>query len=255
MHQYASFVALGDSFTEGLDDPGADGLFRGWADLVACRLAAARPGFRYANLAIRGRMFDTVAREQVPVALAMTPDLVSLAAGANDAMRGRFDHSGLGSRLDEVAGQIVARGATLVLFTTASDLARRLPAGRILARRLAVLNELVRNVAATHGAVLIEHEGERALTDPRMWSTDRIHLSTFGHQRVAARVMAALGVAGDPAWTAPLPPYAAPPWTSARRADLVWARDHMTPWARRRLTGQSSGDTLAPKRPRLELLT
>jgi lysophospholipase L1-like esterase len=49
-----SFVALGDSFTEGVGDPYPDGTFRGWADRFAAQLAAASPGLRYANLAIRG---------------------------------------------------------------------------------------------------------------------------------------------------------------------------------------------------------
>ena len=48
--RWRSFVAVGDSFTEGLDDPHEDGSGpRGWADLVAVRLAAehrARAGDR-----------------------------------------------------------------------------------------------------------------------------------------------------------------------------------------------------------------
>jgi hypothetical protein len=32
---YETFVALGDSFTEGLDDVRPDGSYRGWADLGA----------------------------------------------------------------------------------------------------------------------------------------------------------------------------------------------------------------------------
>jgi len=51
--QLGSFVALGDSFTEGMGDPGADGsCLRGWAARIAERLAADRPALRYANLAV-----------------------------------------------------------------------------------------------------------------------------------------------------------------------------------------------------------
>ena len=57
-----SFVAMGDSFTEGLDDRYPDGTFRGWADLVAARLAVdSGPDFGYANLAIRGRKVPQIA--------------------------------------------------------------------------------------------------------------------------------------------------------------------------------------------------
>jgi lysophospholipase L1-like esterase len=40
------YVALGDSFTEGLSDPDPErpGGYRGWADRLAGHLAAASPG-------------------------------------------------------------------------------------------------------------------------------------------------------------------------------------------------------------------
>ena len=61
-----SFVALGDSFTEGLDDPRADQAgYLGWADRFAGMLAGQWPGLRYANLAVRGKLLREVAEEQV----------------------------------------------------------------------------------------------------------------------------------------------------------------------------------------------
>ena len=42
MRPISSFLALGDSFTEGLDDWRPDGTPRGWADRVAEQLAAGR---------------------------------------------------------------------------------------------------------------------------------------------------------------------------------------------------------------------
>src|SRR5258708_2156734 len=83
-----AFVALGDSFTEGLGDPYPDGTgYRGWADRLAERLAVDRPGLLYANLAARGKMLREGAGDQVPRAVAMAPDLVSLAAGSHDLRR------------------------------------------------------------------------------------------------------------------------------------------------------------------------
>ena len=90
--RWRSYVAVGDSFTEGMDDAYPDGSYRGWAVLVATRLAVeAGPDFGYANLAIRGRLFPNVVAEQVPSALAMKPDLISFAAGGNDVLRRSFD--------------------------------------------------------------------------------------------------------------------------------------------------------------------
>ena len=76
------FAALGDSFTEGLCDVRPDGTHRGWADMVAVRLARDNPDVEYLNLAVRGKKMRQVAVEQVPVALGWNPDLISIGAGA-----------------------------------------------------------------------------------------------------------------------------------------------------------------------------
>ena len=68
---YTSLVAVGDSFTEGMSDLLPDGSYRGWADLLAARLAARTPGFRYANLAVRGKLIGQIVDEQVDAAAAM----------------------------------------------------------------------------------------------------------------------------------------------------------------------------------------
>ena len=83
----ASFVAIGDSFTEGLNDAAPGGGYRGWADRLAGLIAVEHPGLRYANLAVRGKLIRQIVAEQVPAAIAMSPGLVSLAAGGNDIIR------------------------------------------------------------------------------------------------------------------------------------------------------------------------
>jgi lysophospholipase L1-like esterase len=246
--EWTSYVAIGDSFTEGLDDPLDDGTYRGWADLVATGLAACRQELRYANLAVRGRLLDAVIGEQVPLALEMAPDLVSFCAGGNDMLRPGFDLDRVHGKLDQVIGRFAAAGSHVVMFT-AADVTTVLPG--LLRRRVDGLNHVIRVVAAAYGATLVElwrHDGFR---DARMWSEDRLHLSTYGHQRVASLVLDALGEECDAAWRAALPPLAPVPWLSARQQDLRWVRQHLTPWLRRRLTGRSSGDTVQPKRPRL----
>jgi len=76
------YVALGDSFTEGVgdDDPGRPNGVRGWADRVAEQLGAADPGFGYANLAIRGRKLRQIMAEQVDAAVDLNPTLVTIYA-------------------------------------------------------------------------------------------------------------------------------------------------------------------------------
>jgi lysophospholipase L1-like esterase len=66
---FERYVAIGDSTTEGLDDPYPGGAgYRGWADRLAGRLAELQPDLRYANLVIRGRLAAQVHAEQLELA-------------------------------------------------------------------------------------------------------------------------------------------------------------------------------------------
>ncbi len=249
---WRSFVAVGDSFTEGLDDrdPDTEDGYRGWADLVAARLASSVDGFTYANLAIRGRLFDNIVDDQVPPALRMQPDLVSFAAGGNDALRRGFQPRQLIARFETVVSTLRASGADVIIFRFA-DVTKRLPGQRVILPRVTLLNDAVLRVAEKTGAHAIDLWGDQEFANPALWSTDRLHLNPAGHRRVAAHVLTALGVDHDPEWMR-APAY--PPkgsWVAARAADARWTREHLAPWVKRRLTGRSSGDHVVAKRPTL----
>jgi lysophospholipase L1-like esterase len=255
--RWASYVAVGDSFTEGLDDPAPDGAgFRGWADLVALRLAQARRAaeptaqFRYANLAVRGRLFDRIVDEQVPMALRMQPDLVSFAGGGNDVLRRNFDPATMLGRFDEVIRVLRASSADVIIFRWA-DVTTRLPGRRLILPRMQLLNRAVAEAAQRHGAMLVDLWHDQEFHNPRLWSEDRLHMAPAGHRRVAAHVLAALGVEADPTWLDAPGPMQRRSWVAARAHDARWARQHLAPWLRRRLRGTSSGDSIAPKRPDL----
>ncbi|WP_018347440.1 SGNH/GDSL hydrolase family protein [Longispora albida] len=250
--RWSSYVALGDSFTEGMDDALPSGVFRGWADLVANRLAAEAT-LSYANLAIRGKKFDAVVEEQVPATLRMAPDLVSFAAGGNDVLRRKVDVPALVARFDEIVRMLRASGADVVLFQFA-DITPRMPGKSLVKARTEAMNIKVAETAERHGAYLIDLYNDQAFHDPRLWSIDRLHLNAAGHRRVAAKVLTALGVPAEPSWSADLPPAEPAPWLARRRADAQWARNHLVPWVGRRLTGRSSGDGLTAKRPELTKL-
>jgi len=233
-----------------MSDPYPDGTYRGWADLVATELAGREPGFRYANLAVRGRLFGQVVADQVPAALALAPDLISFAAGGNDALRRGFDPALMTGRLPEVVATLRGGGADVLVFRFA-DITRRLPGGRIVRPRTLLLNELVGQVAADHGAHLVDLWADQEFHNPALWSVDRLHLNDVGHARVAAHVLAALGVPADPGWLAVPPPVPPATWLARRTQDARWVRAHLAPWLHRRLTGRSSGDHVSAKRPEL----
>ena len=148
-----SFVALGDSFTEGLDDPRADQAgYLGWADRFAGMLAGQRPGLRYANLAVRGKLLREVAEEQIPQAIAMAPDLVSLAAGGNDLLRPRGDPDTLADHFDEAVRTLLMAGCQVVLFTGFDP---RFPVLRLIRGKVAAYNMHLRAIADRHQCLLV----------------------------------------------------------------------------------------------------
>ena len=244
------YVALGDSFTEGVGDldPNLPNGVRGWADRVAEVLAARSPDFTYANLAIRGRKLDGILGEQLEPALAMQPDLVTIYAGANDIMRPRVNIDGLVEKYAAALGRISATGARLVVFTAFDTGGSAIYAP--IRGRFALYNELLRAAVDEHDATLVDFWRMRVFRDWRHWDPDRLHLNAAGHQRIAIAVLDTLGVAHD---LAPLPLNDIP--SASRRVrvqqDLDWARTHAVPWVHRRLTGRSSGDLVSARRPAL----
>jgi len=250
-----SFVALGDSFTEGLDDPRDDQAgYLGWADRFAGMLVAQRPGLRYANLAVRGKLLREVAEEQVPQAIAMAPGLVSLAAGGNDLLRPRGDPDVLAEQFDEAVRTLLMTGCQVLVFTGFDP---RFPVLRLIRGKVAAYNMHLRTIADRHGCLLVDLWSMRVLHDPHAWSADRLHLTPGAHQRVALRTCEVLGLPVAADWREPWPPAdqitASPAraWLAARRTDLRWARLHAAPWVARRVRRVSSGDSITPKRPEL----
>lgn len=245
------FVAIGDSFTEGMDDPDDVGAYRGWADRVAEQLAVTDPGLHYANLAVRGRLLTRIVEEQVPAALALRPDLVSLAGGGNDVLRRRLDLAQVAALLHDATVRLRDSGADVVLFT-GIDPANRSPAAARLSPRVRAYNEQVRRTARETGALLVDLGAAGPVLDhPAMWSVDRLHLSPEGHHRVAQAVLEQLERPYVADWRVPPPEAVAAAWLIRRRADARWMRVHAAPWVHRRLTGRSSGDLVDPKRPGL----
>jgi len=311
---YRRYVAIGDSTTEGMDDPDGAGGYRGWADRFAehvaraqtpaaqagrtaeraavgdveraalgeaeraalgeaeperaARVAAERAagveversarveaeragaqgGLEYANLAIRGRTTARIRAEQLAPALELAPDLATVVAGMNDILRGSFDVAAVARDIFEMQHALVAQGATVLTFTL-PDPAPVMPIARPLRGRVLALNEAIRKTTADSGAILLDLGAYAVASDPRLWSDDRLHANSAGHERIGAALAYTLGLPGfDDSWTAELPP------TPLRRrhetiaAELAWIRRHLLPWAGRHVLGRSSGDNRVCKR-------
>jgi lysophospholipase L1-like esterase len=248
---YSRYGALGDTSTEGLDDPDGEGGFRGWANRLAEQVAAAEGSLLYANLGVRGRRTRQVLDQQLGPALEMRPDLATVFCGTNDVVASRFDADAVAADMQRMLRALVAQGATALTFTL-PDLTPVMPSARRIAPRVLALNDRLRAAAAASGAILVDFAAHSVASDPRLWSDDRLHANSAGHARIAAGLAHALDLPGsDGSWVEPLP--AAPSCGRRERlaAELRWARRHLLPWLWRHARGRSSGDGRACKRPRL----
>ncbi|MGO9925223.1 MAG: SGNH/GDSL hydrolase family protein [Mycobacterium sp.] len=252
---YSRYVAIGDSQTEGLWD-GNDAVgFLGFADRLAATIDSLYPGLHYANLAIRGKLVADVLTEQVPPALAMRPDLITVCVGMNDVIQpGRAFGRAL-TNLDYVYAALAESGATVVT-TTFPNVAQFLPLGRLVSGRLARINDAIRVAADQYDFRLVDLYSAASMRDLDTWDVDRVHASTKGHKLFAAAVAEALDLPGsNHDWAEGSDSPARLPFRSRSYGQLRWTQEKLMPWVWRRLRGRSSADGRVPKRPGLAPLS
>jgi lysophospholipase L1-like esterase len=242
------FVALGDSFTEGVGDRDErlpNGV-RGWADRVAEKLAKADPGWEYSNLAIRSKRLRHVVSEQLEQALAMKPALITLYAGGNDILDIGTDMAILMDDYEKLVARLAGSGATVVLFTGFDVKVSAVL--ELLKKRNTIYNQRVRDVAARYGAVLVDYWCLDAFHDQRMWDSDRLHMSKAGHKYLAGQVLDQLGVPHkiQPKEWEPLPRLSLREWEQRQRR---WVNDWVLPLFGRKIRGITLGDSLNPRWP------
>ncbi|GGK97682.1 lipase [Salinibacterium xinjiangense] len=241
---FSSYVAIGDSFTEGVGDDLPDGTVRGWADLVARGLALASTGtVTYANLAIRGRLLDPIATTQMDAAIALAPALISINGGGNDIMRPRVSIAAVANQLLAAVDSATGAGIHVVLASGANP-TRHLPLGASIEKRGDLLALAVRDRLPRDGVTWVDNWADVELAQLRYWSVDKLHLNSAGHARVAGNVLAALGVPI-------LAPHGEDGDIPRPRTSAYW-RTYVLPWIGRRLTGRSSGDNREPKSATLQ---
>ncbi len=249
---FARYVALGDSSTEGIDDPDGVGGYRGWSQRLAERVDAAQGGgLLYANLAVRGLTTRQVRERQLAAALAMRPDLATVFCGTNDVTAARFDADAVAADIAQMQRALVEGGATVLSFTL-PDLTPLMPLARLIAPRIAALNTALAEASRASGAILLDFAAYPVATDMRLWSEDRIHANAAGHGRIADALAQALKLPGsDEAWrmsfTTPLTQTRWQWWAAEAR----WARRHLLPWVWMGVRGRSMADGRGPKRPHL----
>ena len=185
--RFECYAALGDSFTAGTgSDPGQP-----WADRVAHYLRAQNPDLMYRNFAMEGARSDQVLA-QVPLALQLEPDLVTVVCGANDALLSvRPDPLAYARNLGSIFRQLRhALPGVLVLTATSPEewpfLGLRPRSAARFSRSIARLNQVTRSVATSYDVPCLEVVGAPGVTDAENFCSDGLHPSPRGHARTAA---------------------------------------------------------------------
>jgi lysophospholipase L1-like esterase len=252
--RYTRYVAIGDSQTEGLWDGDDVVGLRGFADRLALMIDSHYPGLHYANLAIRGTLVADVLREQVPPALAMRPDLISVCVGMNDVIQPGRSFGRALVDLETLYTALAGSGATVVT-TTFPNVAQFLPLGWLVSGRLGRINDAIRDAAARYEFRLVDLYDAPSMRDLDTWDIDRVHASTTGHMLFAAAAAEALNLPGsNHDWAEASPNPRRLSFSSRSYGKLRWAQEKFMPWVWRRMRGMSSADGRVPKRPRLEPL-
>lgn len=181
-----TYVALGasDSVGVGADKPETDG----WVPQLAQLLP---PGTRLLNLGVSGSLLSDALRQQLPVAVASDPDLVTVWLAVND-FNAQVPLARYQADLDSLLGQLATTRAR-VYVANVPDLTQ-VPIYEVmgidkptLAARVDAWNAAIAETAAKYGVTVVDlHSSWRELADhPEYVARDGFHPSADGYRRLA----------------------------------------------------------------------
>lgn len=188
----SSYVAIGDSFSAGIPRQTP------WPDLVAARLSEASPRLRYRNFAAAGVTSLGVAADQLGLALARRPDLISLICGANDVIVSVRPDEHEFSRILAVMLERIAADAPAARVVTATYPAIAPVGARPRTRRrvrdgIVRFNATIRSVSSAYGALCLDWQGHEEVATKQNFAADGFHPSDRGHRLAAGAFLAAIG--------------------------------------------------------------
>ena len=198
MKEFLSYVAIGDSLSEGLGDRGfsQDRSHCGWTDRLATLLSMQASenghGFHFANLAIRGSGAKTILSQQLTEALNLKPDLVTIMAGANDFSANEKRRGEIAVLLQAGLARLREAGVTVVIANTIYP--RHLRVFKPLLKRSAALTHIIESIASDFNVPILDVHRIDELSGIDYWAPDMVHFSAHGHIMVANRAADLLGL-------------------------------------------------------------
>jgi lysophospholipase L1-like esterase len=196
-HPWTRFVAIGDSITEGYGMDPVEGVeYLPWAERVARTLAAGKPEFEFHNLGWRNLSAAEIREGQLDRALALEPDLVSIAAGARDLIAPEFGRDALERDMEPMYAAFADTGAFVFTFSYMNMPASGLlpdEGAAFLRERMELLHDAVFTLARRYGALYIDLFNDPRSANPDFFSEDLQHGNAAGQAFVAERTLEALG--------------------------------------------------------------
>ena len=185
-NRLALYVALGDSFTAGTGcAPG-----EAWPDRLASALRPHNPELGLRNLAVQGATSAEVVT-QLPEAIELEPDLVTVVCGANDVLRStRPDPSRYADALARIlTGLREAVPGVRMVTATAPERWEFLDLGPRTRERvegaIAEFNRVTRRLATRLEVPCLEVSDDPGLGESANFCVDGLHPSPRGHERAA----------------------------------------------------------------------
>ncbi|MEB9507858.1 SGNH/GDSL hydrolase family protein [Bacillus anthracis] len=194
IHMWKRFVAIGDSFTEGIGDKVEGIALKSWVDHF---VQLCVNDIEYANFAKRGLVTKEIRSQQLEKALTFNPDLVSLIAGANDVLKGRWNHYAYKEDMKCMIDTLSKTGAD-IMIANLPDFTVRLPFStekkQVLKEQLLEANEVILSLSREHQLHHIDFWNHHVVNDNTLWSKDFIHPNSKGYVKVAELIFSSLPV-------------------------------------------------------------
>lgn len=200
-----SYVALGDSLTQGISDWGHGPANIGFADVLANLLRTDEPHLKFTNLGVGGARVADVLRSQLPQIAALAPDLVTLAVGANDIQGTALDLFAQTYR--QLLQGLRSHQRCMIVVATVPNFAHLLPPQfatyrEAVQERVRAFNRSIIQTAAAHEAWVVDLQDRPEVQDPRNVSGDGVHPNARGYRIMARAFAETLNSAG---FALPLP--------------------------------------------------
>ena len=202
---HLKMVALGDS---SVTAPGVEDLDDIWIRCVA-RAFSDRYRVELVSLAVGGSRARDVIEGQLTEAERLSPHVVSVSVGANDALRATRPHR-FRRELEEIVRRLEAAGAVVVLYGMGDlgSIPRLTPTlRRIATRRSEQFDRICRQIAVAHPRTIKVHTRGRILAafrdDRSLFAGDLFHACGRGHSVFAEEALPAFEAAVSMALGAP----------------------------------------------------